>query len=193
MRKRTMIKDYVEAKGASYIDTGFKPNHNTRVVMDVEFLSTEPNNSGFFGARTTANVNTYCFFWQKLNKIFLCDYGSTNNNRITIPNDNPTGMLHIDHDKNKLTLNGVEYLHNQDEFQCEYNMTLMVVNQMDKYQWFSYTKIHSCKIYDNGVLIRDYIPKCYNGKDGLYDIVGQKFYPLITDESLREPVRDLTA
>lgn len=37
--------------------------------------------------------------------------------------------------------------------------------------------IYSCQIYDNGTLVRDYVP-CINpsGEVGLYDLVGGKFY-----------------
>ena len=38
-------------------------------------------------------------------------------------------------------------------------------------------KLYSCQIYDNDVLVRDFVP-CINasGEIGLYDSVGKKFY-----------------
>jgi hypothetical protein len=39
-----------------------------------------------------------------------------------------------------------------------------------------YVKIYSCKIYDNGTLVRDFIP-CLNpdGEAGMYDFVNETF------------------
>ena len=43
--------------------------------------------------------------------------------------------------------------------------------------WLGRCKIHALQIYDNGTLVRDYIP-CINasGEVGLYDLVGKQFY-----------------
>ena len=37
--------------------------------------------------------------------------------------------------------------------------------------------LYSCQIYDNGTLVRDFVP-CINGSGevGLYDLVGKQFY-----------------
>jgi hypothetical protein len=38
-------------------------------------------------------------------------------------------------------------------------------------------RLYSCKIYDNGTLVRDYIPcKLQDGSIGLYDKLNNKFY-----------------
>lgn len=46
-----------------------------------------------------------------------------------------------------------------------------------------YIKIYSCKIYDNGTIVRDMIP-CYNPDDeaGMYDRVNNVFYGNIGDD-----------
>ena len=38
------------------------------------------------------------------------------------------------------------------------------------------TALYYCRIYDNGVLVRDYKPCLYNGEAGLWDSVEGKFY-----------------
>jgi hypothetical protein len=44
-------------------------------------------------------------------------------------------------------------------------------------------KIYSCKIYDNDIQVRDYIPVIWNsGEVGLYDKINDTFYPSASDE-----------
>lgn len=170
---------YIEGVGNNYIDTNFKPNSNTRVVMDLDFLSYKPGNSAFFGARTSATKDSYMFFFQNLNMIFLCDYGGSNLSRITIPNTNPLMRIKVDYNKTSLTLNDINYIHNYNDFQCQYNMYLMSSNQSNSLQWFCYMKLYSCKIYDNEILIRDYIPcMTANFEKGVYDLINKTFTPL---------------
>jgi hypothetical protein len=37
-------------------------------------------------------------------------------------------------------------------------------------------RVYSCQIYDNGTLIRNYIPVLYYGTPCLYDKVNKKYY-----------------
>ena len=49
--------EYLESDGTQFIDTGFKPNQDTRVIMDVQLLTANPTiYQGVFGARS-GNTN----------------------------------------------------------------------------------------------------------------------------------------
>ena len=60
-------------------------------------------------------------------------------------------------------------------FTCPYTLTLFAIHRSTVF--CGQQKVYSCKIYDNGTLIRDYVP-CKNsaGVVGLYDLVNDKFY-----------------
>ena len=55
--------EYIESSGTEYIDTGFKPNQNTRVVMQFEPTAAYSSITAFFGVRdvasATAPTNSY--------------------------------------------------------------------------------------------------------------------------------------
>ena len=56
--------EYIQSSGTQYIDTGFKPNQDTRVTMDFQLL----NENGWrvlFGARKAVGTNQVHFgFWR---------------------------------------------------------------------------------------------------------------------------------
>ena len=56
-------------------------------------------------------------------------------------------------------------------------MTLFAVNRTDTPNEYSKSKIYYCKIYNNGILVRDFVP-CIkdDGEVGLYDLIGKQFY-----------------
>lgn len=172
--------EYIANKGTKYIDTGFAPNQDTRVVMDAQMLTTEIPNAIFFGSRYAANLRSFMFFYQKAANVFLCDYGASNNSRVTFDEIERTGRLSIDYNKNSITVNGIKKDHKAFTFQNEYSLYLFAGNLAGVPSWFNDAKLYSCKIYDNGKLIRDFIP-CKNSaqKEGLYDMVTKAFFPLL--------------
>lgn len=194
MRRRALLSlpiriiPFIKSDGTKYIDTGFKPNGDTRVIMECDFLELSPlpseggeGNSCFFGSRTEAQLDSYHFFFQTTNMVFLWDYGSSGN-RTTIEDSSPLRKLYIDYNKNILSFNDEVYETEYKEFQTEYNLTLLASNQKDVTHWGASVALYFCKIYDNGTLIRDFIPCINNNQNGLYDKLNNKFYPLLDRE-----------
>ena len=56
-------------------------------------------------------------------------------------------------------------------------MFLFSNNNVGTAAGFGSFKLYVCQIYDNGTLVRDFLP-CINpnGAVGLYDLVGRQFY-----------------
>lgn len=54
-------------------------------------------------------------------------------------------------------------------------------------------KFHGCKIYDNGTLIRDYVPYIYKGKVGLYDKVNDTYTFSSADNFIAGPMKEEVA
>lgn len=167
--------EYIQSSGTQYIDTGFKPNNNTRVVMDFQFVSAPTSNHAvIFGARDATNVNSFCVFYIK-DGYFRSDYGATNTNQWAI---NSTARYTIDKNKETTSLNNTTQSYSATTFQGGYNMYLFALNTGGALGFGSQgLKVYSCQIYDNGTLIRDYVP-CINAKGvaGLYDAVNGVFY-----------------
>lgn len=169
--------EYIESTGTQYIDTGFKPNNNTRVVIDVDILETDVVN-GLYGARDAGTTNAFVGFARTGDVQFNFTYGN-NANMFDSPTGSNKGRFKIDQNKGTVTINGTEItLTSISAFQCNYDMYVMGANttgtpnsQLDA------LKLYSCQIYDNGTLIRDFVP-CTNasGTVGLYDLVNGIFY-----------------
>ncbi len=67
--------EYIESSGTQYIDTGFNPNQDTRVVMDVQAIAAS-GTLVYFGVRQTQKVKSFLLF--KINDTSLrSDYGNT--------------------------------------------------------------------------------------------------------------------
>lgn len=163
---------YIQSSGTQYIDTGFKPNNNTRVVMDVEVLSSTANPCALFGARTSATSNNYAFMWT--NSVLRSDY----NNVYTQTWDvTYTTRRVIDKNKETTTVDGTSQSYTNATFQAPVNLVLLALNNNGTKQWYTSAKLYSCQVYDNGTLVRDFIPvKNSAGTLGLYDQVNGKFY-----------------
>lgn len=56
-------------------------------------------------------------------------------------------------------------------------MYLFAVNEAQTVRYYAGARIYSCQIYDNGTLVRDFVPCVdYSGEVGLYDLVNAVFY-----------------
>ena len=163
--------DYIESSGTQYINTGFKPNQNTRVMMDVEVLGT--TQCAPFGARASQSGTTYTLFLLTATT-GRTDYG-TSKQAMTF--SSILGRYTIDANKNVVNVNGVSITHTASTFSVDHNIFLLAVNTAGTASNFAKVKLYSCKIYDNGTLVRDFIPcKNANGTLGLWDNVNSVFY-----------------
>lgn len=172
-------KEYIESSGTQYIDTLFKPNHNTRVTMDVEVLSQTAASNCIFGTRSTSSSTAPLMLnlWSmNTGASVRFDYfGHNQSSSISIVGK----RVKIDANKNVCTIDGTSLTVTSGTGQVVLNLYLLTVNNAGgtKDEWHTTAKLYSCKIYDNGILVRDFIP-CTNpsGVAGLYDIVGKAFY-----------------
>ena len=170
---------YIQSTGTQYINTGFMPNQDTRVAMDCDILEVKNQYAdSLFGCRVSASSKAYY--------LFSIGYSSTSeqwqsgyNNGSVVGQLNRIGRHTIDKNKNETTIDSVTIQSTYAAFQCSDKMMLFALMQngalsTDK---FAIIKLYSCQIYDNGTLVRNFIP-CKNpsGEIGLYDAVNGQFY-----------------
>lgn len=169
--------EYLESDGNSYIDTGFKPNQDSRIKLDIQV--TKSATSFLFGARANSSANSASnsFSMPQISGSSLrMDYGSKETS-ITI---SPLQRLDIDVNKNVVTINGIVTTVPSQTFQGQYSLYLLSVNTAGAlFSTQTAARIYSCQIYDNGTLVRDFIPAMNDSEvAGLYDLVNNVFYPL---------------
>lgn len=163
--------EYIESTGTQYIDTGFKPNQNTRVTG--VFKTTDTGIPYFWwGARTSSETVNFCTL--RVGSGVRSDYGES---KVKVLSSPSTEKVLIDQNKNICTYATASINNEISTFVSQYSLFLFAVNTGGNAGYFGHHKMYSCQIYDNGVLVRDYVP-CKNpaGVVGLYDLVNSKFY-----------------
>lgn len=165
---------YIESSGTQYIDTGFKPNQNSGVTIDFQLTQVGSAWQGIWGARNTAtNIGTYAL-WHS-STAFGFYYASSNK---TWSNLAATERHTIQASKNTAVADGTNSVSiSASSFTANYSIFLFSVNSVGTMAPTATMRLYSCQIYDNGTLVRDYIPVRYwTGEVGLYDLVEGKFY-----------------
>lgn len=163
--------EYIQSSGSQYINTGFKPNQDTKISITVDFPLS--GTTWLYGGRTSAGSNSLGFLSEGGSR-YRFDYASS----ITALETKPTGKFTIDSDKNKCYINGeLVFTATYTTFASPVNMYIFNNNNNGSLSGGSSAKLYNCSIYDNGVLIRSFIPcKNSSGTIGLYDSVNNQFY-----------------
>ena len=171
--------EYIESNGSQHIDTGFMPNQDTRVVMDFESKGVPDSyNAGLaalFGARDGTSSNAFDV-WFNDSEVYP-QYGSVGYNKNGYIGINTIARLRYDFNKNVLSIASETNVCGSASFSTSYPMYVFTLNNAGKAQdRKAVGKLYSCQIYDNGTLVRDYVP-CRNasGVAGLYDMVNATF------------------
>lgn len=165
---------YIQSTGTQYVDTEFIPNANTRIFMDVENPS-HPSNGSYFGARSIVSATD-----PNANVMVIMSSGGLRSdyygNNVST-NTYPSGRHIIDKNKNIVTIGNTSIVNAGSTGSSTYALFIFGTNTAGAFSLAGYLKLYSCQIYDNGTLIRNYIP-CINpdGEAGLYDTVNSKFY-----------------
>lgn len=165
---------YIQSSGTQWIDTGFKPNQNTRIKMDCNVIGFNSGDAFLFGARIASGNTAFCLAADDANTRWFALYG----NAVQNPTGTCVGKHSIDFNQNVLTLDGKNFTFEKTTFQSSYNLLLFATitnGNVDSQR--GKMAVYACQIFDNGNLIRDFVP-CIDptGAVGLYDLVGGKFY-----------------
>lgn len=167
--------EYIESDGTNYIDTGFKPNQDTKVVLDF-YSSGASSYKCIFGARIKNGEDCFAF-WIK-DDIAHPQIADNSYNKYSFNVSTKQRIIYII-DKNVATFGTSSVTMDSSAFQSQYNLYLFNCNQAGTAasDYFIRGKLYSCQIYDNGVKVRDYVP-CVSpdGYFGLYDLVTDEFY-----------------
>ena len=167
---------YIQSSGTQYINTTFKQNQDSRVVMDLQ-ITTLPTSSyaWLFEGRDNGPTNRHSVYCHKSSGTWYGGYGSGLGTTGVSYNIN---RVLIDFDKNIIKINGeTTTTFSEKNFQSETETVLFSCNTGGTLSYYLTAKLYSCQIYDNGTLVRDFVP-CINasGEVGLYDLVGKQFY-----------------
>ena len=179
---------YIQNTSRSYIDTGFKPNQDTRIVCKMQCV-TSTQYGRYIGCGGYSNINAIQFDYESYYNGTLHISWGTNAGWSTYSNCVGDYEIHeYDWDKNyfyrdKGETNQFSASTTYAAFQCTDNLGIFtfIQNGSPSAQYsteYLFGKMYSFQIYDNGTLIRDLVP-CKRDSDnlvGAYDIVNNVFY-----------------
>ena len=184
---------FIEATNGAYIDLGFKPNQDTRVDIEFSVRKDSTDVNWLYGAREAWDSNTvYGLFldakiasnhlkykyghYEQLIEYTNFEYDRENEPTVKVTTDK--NLFYVNDDIANAMVAPTK------TFQTTNNLYLFTMNNgntgpIQGHDARTATgQIHYCRVYDNGVLIRDLYPcsTAVGGKFGFYDMLNNKFY-----------------
>ena len=165
--------EYIESTGTQYIDTNFVASINTRLQLQTLFNTT--SNLGLYGGQVQ-DADTGLRVFTSGNTLYVAHGG----NRYQQTHSFSSNTIYtIDHTHTKFLINGASTY--QTSSGTDYRNTTLTICRCNGFGGTIYTlngRIYYCKIWDNDVLKRYFIPCIRNSdnKPGLYDKVNKVFY-----------------
>lgn len=170
---------YIESTGTQCMDTGFTPNQDTSVHVDVAVMNTGKETTGGY-------ICGSCTVYQQAGiEIYAYDgVFRTVSRGVDVPGTVTAAAgerVSVRYDKNVINISRgtTVYLNHTFATTAFTSATTLRLFGMPRSPGFwGLVKVYACQIYDNGTLVRDYVPCVIDatGEYGLYDFVTQKFY-----------------
>ena len=166
--------DYIESGKGQYIDTLFMPTQNSKIEAVVEGWPVTEVSTALFGTQSSSD-DRYDFFIHSsgvYRSYFNGDYVSfaesvSFDSAVSVVRDGTTVGV------------GAHTLTNAaSEFACTTSLYLFAHNNNGSATRLSSLKLCSCRIFENGELVRDFVPALRNSDAaaGLYDVQNAVFY-----------------
>ena len=159
--------EYIQSSGTQYIDTGIIPTNHVDIAVKFQLTETQ-STGGIISAEKTWGTAMYSV------DAWACRYNTTYKSSPFVKNVDYTVRVI---GKNFYINDEIYFTGNDGDFNGGLPLTLFAVNRTDTPNEYSKSKIYYCKIYNNGILVRDYIPcQTTSGEIGLWDDVNSVFY-----------------
>lgn len=169
--------EYIESTGTQYIDTGFTPNQDTSLTMTAMLLSTADGASVYGSGVNNQNSAFECYLWSN-----SLEFNYGNNPYAFVGTAVANKKFTLEHRKVSASYeyeNGASYSHtfNSTTFTSPYPL-LIFANKRPTQIGYGYIRMYECSLYDNNMLIRNFIPARRNSDNvlGMYDLVNDVFY-----------------
>lgn len=168
--------EYIESTGSQYIDMNVKATNKT--MIDAQLYTDETGNKNWFGGSVSSSSYNFIFNSYASNK-FEYQYGTSNSWIISAVQDTIVGQIYtIKYGNGAIYINENKIADlSTTTFSDTRNIYLFTRNQNAGIVGIA-GKVYYLKIYDNGTLVRNFIPayRISDGEVGLFDIVNNVFY-----------------
>lgn len=168
------LLEYLESTGTQYIDTEIGSSLQTKIDITVQLLNNlGMEHTGIIGGWTGTQYAQLCT--NKEYNGFIIQWAD----KFTVFNtkDNLKHNFIFSSQDKKIILDGVSYNIADVTANSKGNMYIFAINNSGKLIRPTKMKLYNCKLYENGILLRDFIPILdQNNVACLYDKVEGKFY-----------------
>ena len=168
--------EYIESSGTQYIDTGVLVNNSIRTTFDFQYNSLNSGYNRIFGTTSVSGSQYGVRGSTSTGGYFHGETISLNMDTDVLLETNKRYSLDFNYN-NKFYINNVDCGTCSTSYVGSGTQNISLFRQTQNNTGSS-IKLYSCKLYDNNVLIRNFIP-CYRKSDnviGLYDKVNNVFY-----------------
>lgn len=172
--------EYLESTGTQYIDTGYKPNSNTRIEMDLMISKAtsgidDGTTSFEMGSRIATKNKLFCSMFYTDNR-FRFLYGSNDFSDRNLSIDEKHSI--IMYGTGRCYIDGVlQYNYNQENIDNNFNIYVFKFNNGGIPAGGGRGTLYYLKIYDNDILVRDLVPVLdTNGVACMFDKVTKQFF-----------------
>lgn len=173
--------EYIENQASAYINTNFNNTLSTEYVLDFQVTSGIEEDRKIIGSGCRFGLGQEYGYWRIVEK-------SNSWYRTTLSTDTNRHIAHSDNGKtymdDTLIANRLKYKSASDYPMLLFAVSNACSNQPTPDGNCSLMKMYSCQIYDDGTLIRDFVP-CVRDNDskvGAYDIVNDVFYSTASND-----------
>lgn len=167
--------EWLQTDGEAYVNTGVYGSNNTRIVASVKTVSASGYNA-IFGAREAFNSYRLDCIFEANGTSGWCGFGNGDEN-VAIFTGIKTGDNIFDIDRGSLSVNGA-YIASApaNTFTTKRTIKLFCNDTNGICSQFFVGRIYRLKIYDNCVIVRDFIPVRVGDVGYMYDRVSGKLF-----------------
>lgn len=171
------VLPYIETTGGQYIDTGYAANLNTAVEVTFQ---TNSGNKWLFGSRTSGGAsNTYAVHVSSMNSIWFQMANDSSSTQFSTSNfSNKQTTITVNKDAAYLNGTQIGTVGRTSFGDNTLSLYLGVINANGSGTDRPFVgKIYSMRIWDNGELVRFFVPaRDKDGNIGFYDLVTHQMF-----------------
>ncbi len=181
--------EYIENPNMACIDTGFKPNQDTRIVAEMQAVSST-SWAKYFAAGGYDKTSAVLIDYENgVTGTLHLSWGTATGWTVVSSVVGDYNVHTYDWNKNQVYRdNTLVHTFTYGNFQSTYNLCIFVNSTGNgtyetTQDHYLKGKMYSFKVYDNGTLVRDFVP-CIRDNDskvGAYDIINDVFYATARD------------
>lgn len=179
------IMKHLQSTGLQYIDTGVfaSPEYSVEVSFKVTRATT--NWDTIFGTRTNTGSRFTARFSNSTNGLLGLQYSNRGAGAATLIDTEYTKSMFSDElrviraEKNQWYIDNVlvyTFDASADAIQYPSRLFLFANSNSNEPEDYAYIRIAYCKIWNNGVLVRDFVPLWRNGVACMWDKIEEKVY-----------------